>query len=89
MIARAGTGKPWLYQSILEAEEIVADWDRQKALFLQHLQGLASLESEHKAVLQSKSLVRYYFRNQFDAEQLQAFYKLKTLKEIEKKLEVK
>jgi tRNA-dihydrouridine synthase B len=86
MIARAGTGKPWLYQSILEAKGIVADWGRQKALFLQHLQGLASLEGEYKAVLQSKSLVRYYFPNQLDAEQMQAFYRLETLKDIEREL---
>ncbi|MBA3537521.1 MAG: tRNA-dihydrouridine synthase family protein [Tatlockia sp.] len=88
MIARAGTGKPWLYQSLLDAKEIFTDWDRQQTLFLQHLQGLASLEGEYKAVLQSKSLVRYYFPNQLDVNQLQAFYRLKTLKDIESELKV-
>lgn len=86
MIARAGTGKPWLYQSILEAKKFCVDWGRQKALFLQHLQGLASLEGEYKAVLQAKALVRYYFPNQLDVKLLQAFYKLETLKDIESAL---
>lgn len=86
MIARAGTGKPWLYQSLLEAKPFLADWKMIKALFMQHLQGLASLEGEFKAVLQSKSLVRYYFRNQFTAEALQVFYRLETLKDIENQL---
>ncbi|MBA2710692.1 MAG: tRNA-dihydrouridine synthase family protein [Tatlockia sp.] len=82
MIARAGTGKPWLYQSLLEENNFVTDWDWQSALFLEHLQGLASLEGEFKAVLQSKSLIRYYFRNQLNGETVQAFYKLTTLKDI-------
>ena len=53
---------------------------------MQHLQDLALLESEYKAVLQSKTLVRYYFRKQLDASQLQVFYRLNHLAEIEDKL---
>lgn len=86
MIARAGTGKPWLYESILEEKHFFRDWNRQLSLFMAHLQGLASLEGEFKAVLQSKSLIRYYFRNQLNDEGLQAFYKLATLKEIKNQL---
>jgi tRNA-dihydrouridine synthase B len=76
MISRAGTGKPWLYQSLLNNQRVNLDLTMQKNLFLQHLQGLASLENEYKALLQSKSLVRYYFRQQLTIEQTQAFYKL-------------
>lgn len=83
MIARAGTGKPWLYQSILAEKPFLSDWNQQFSLFMEHLQGLANLEGEFKAVLQSKSLIRYYFSKQLTEERLQAFYKLATLKDIE------
>lgn len=81
MIARAGTGKPWLYQSLLEEKEIRMDFDAQHALFMQHLRGLAGLESEFKAVLQARKLVRYYFPNQL---QLGDFYQLESLEQIAK-----
>ncbi|CDZ76008.1 putative tRNA-dihydrouridine synthase [Legionella massiliensis] len=83
MISRSGTGKPWLYQSLLDKREFRTDMEEQKALFLQHLLGLASLEGEFKAVLQSKSLIRYYFRQQLDSKQMQEFYKLDQLSAIE------
>ncbi|MBA2652306.1 MAG: tRNA-dihydrouridine synthase family protein [Tatlockia sp.] len=86
MISRAGTGKPWLYQSLLESKEFFGDVQRQLALFLQHLQGLASLENEFKAVLQSRSLLRYYFRHQLDSTLLQDLYKLERLGDIEHRL---
>lgn len=47
-----------------------------------HLEGLSRLENEHKAVLQSKSLVRYYFKKQLDEQQLQQFYQLDSLIDI-------
>lgn len=82
MIGRAGTGKPWLYQALLKPQRAALNSGRQKQLFMQHLEALASLESEHKALLQAKTLVRYYFKNQLDLAQLQNFYTLKSLKEI-------
>jgi len=85
MIARAGCGKPWLYQQLLlPKEQQIEILDNTKiACFIEHLEGLAVLESEHKAVLQSKSLVRYYFGRVLGELQLQDFYKFKSLKEIE------
>jgi len=85
MIARAGCGNPWLYQQLLSPEENQIEiLDETKInCFITHLEGLATLESEHKAVLQSKSLVRYYFGKSLTDQQLQDFYKLKNLKEIE------
>lgn len=53
---------------------------------MQHLLGLASLENEYKAILQSKSLFRYYFKHRVSQEQLQAFYRLETFPDIERTL---
>lgn len=83
MIARAGSGKPWLYQELLEQKQIELTLEDKISLFMHHLKGLADLESEFKAVLQSKSLIRYYFRNQLTGQQLEHFYTLSSLLEIE------
>ncbi|KTD31602.1 MULTISPECIES: tRNA dihydrouridine synthase [Legionella] len=83
MIARAGTGKPWLYQALLNDEPMQVNTAEQLRLFMQHLQGLALLENEHKALLQSKSLVRYYFKSQLSASHLQGFYQLDQFAQIE------
>jgi tRNA-dihydrouridine synthase len=86
MIARGGSGKPWLYQQLLSSDDSFSPVNSNIRLncFLTHLQGLAQLENEHQAVLQSKSLVRYYFRDIFTPQQLQDFYALSSLTEIEK-----
>ena len=83
MIARAGSGKPWLYQQLLTGSGNASDAERVN-YFIAHLQGLSRLENEHLAVLQSKALVRYYFKTDFNTEQLQIFYSLKSLVEIER-----
>ncbi len=83
MIARAGCGRPWLYQELLGQAQLEIGLDKKISLFMSHLEGLASLEDEFKAVLQSKSLVRYYFRNQLSMEQLQVFYEQRSLVDIE------
>lgn len=85
MIARAGSGNPWLYQQLLGAPgfvDNVTDVGRVNC-FMTHLHGLAQLESEHQAVLQSKSLVRYYFSDILENQQIQHFYTLDSLYEIE------
>ncbi|MDR3442082.1 MAG: tRNA-dihydrouridine synthase family protein [Legionella sp.] len=82
MIARAGSGQPWLYQELLEQRAVEVSLSAKKQLFMTHLQGLADLEDEYKAVLQSKSLVRYYFRTLFDAPLLHRFYQLSSLEHI-------
>lgn len=83
MISRAGTGKPWLYQQLLTGSGNAHEAERVH-YFIAHLQGLSRLENEHLAVLQSKALVRYYFKADLNTEQLQVFYGLKSLVEIEK-----
>lgn len=78
MISRAGTGKPWLYEELL-SERPIASLDLTKSLFLSHIQALAHLESEYQAVQQSKSLVKYYFRDSLSTEHLQEYYTLNSL----------
>ena len=86
MIGRAGTGKPWLFEELLSGESLHIEKSRIISFFIMHLEGLAALESEHQAVLQSKSLVNYYFRNALDPSFLQLFYGLSSLKQIEQAL---
>lgn len=86
MIARAATGRPWLYQELLTNQPIYIDHQQRSAIFMTHLQGLADLESEHQAVLQSKSLIRYYFGKQLDNAFLQNYYTLSSLASIERSL---
>ncbi|ASQ47356.1 tRNA dihydrouridine synthase [Legionella clemsonensis] len=83
MVSRAGTGQPWLYKNLLHDLQITVDDEWHKALYMQHLLGLARLENDYKAMLQSKSLFRYYFKNRVTQQQLQAFYRLETLFDIE------
>lgn len=85
MISREGCGNPWLYQQLFNAHqaELIIDNPLRLACFMTHLQGLAELENEYQAVLQSKALVRYYFRNILSAEQLRVFYNLSSLAQIE------
>lgn len=82
MISRAGSGKPWLYQELLEKRGVSVSLMEKFDLFMTHLQGLAVLEDEYRAVLQSKSLVRYYFGMLIDASLLNRFYQLDSLEKI-------
>lgn len=83
MIARAGSGHPWLYQDLLGGHTVPVSYTEKIDLFMAHLHGLASLEDEYKAVLQSKSLVRYYFGKLFNAPTLNHFYQLNSLAMLE------
>lgn len=82
MIARAGSGKPWLYQHLLAKKPAVISMQQKKDLFLEHIEGLATLEEAHQAILQSKSLIRYYFGDLLHQEQLQTYYTLSSLQQI-------
>jgi tRNA-dihydrouridine synthase B len=85
MISRAGCGNPWLFQQLLSAHqgELKVNNELRLACFITHLQGLSKLECERRAVMQSKALVRYYFRNILGTEQLQSFYTLQSLLQTE------
>lgn len=84
MISRAGSGKPWLYQQLLEGRDRPVSYPDRVNYFMRHLRGLMHLENELQAVLQSKTLVRYYFKTIINTEQLQFFYGLTSLAAIEK-----
>lgn len=86
MISRASTGKPWLFQELLTNTVIHMDNARRIKIFMTHLYGLSELENECKAVLQSKSLVHYYFKHQFGPDFFQMFYQLIRLQDIESAL---
>ena len=72
MISRAGTGKPWLYQALLDREGTFCapGFEARVGYFITHIQGLAKLESEYQAILQSKSLLRYYFKEELSGHRL-------------------
>ncbi|HHF7373969.1 tRNA dihydrouridine synthase [Legionella bozemanae] len=82
MISRAGSGKPWLYQELLQQERVVVRLTEKINLFMNHLHELAILEDEYKSILQSKSLVRYYFGKLLDASLLNRFYQVDSLDKI-------
>lgn len=83
MISRASTGNPWLFQQLVYINSpLVISHAERVDRFIQHIEDLAALDTEHQAVLQSKSLVRYYFKSALDVEQLSEFYKLKSIAEI-------
>ncbi|MDX1836348.1 tRNA-dihydrouridine synthase family protein [Legionella taurinensis] len=82
MISRAGTGKPWLYQQLLQQPTLRADTEQASELFLLHLTYLSEQDTEYQAVLQSKSLIRYYFKNRLTPSDLSSFYALTSLAAI-------
>ncbi len=66
MIGRASVGRPWIFQELLAAMrgEVYAlpSIAKMGALFLKHIEGLRDLENEKLAVLQARSLSKYYLR---------------------------
>jgi tRNA-dihydrouridine synthase B len=82
MISRAGVGKPWLFQSLLGELNAPISLPQVVDLFMTHLEGLASLEGEYKALLQSRHLVRYYFRSLRQESFLSNFYKATSLQDV-------
>ncbi|MFC3909805.1 tRNA dihydrouridine synthase [Legionella dresdenensis] len=82
MISRAGTGKPWLYAQLLNNTHNAVSLQELGELFLTHLQNLQQLESEHQAVLQSRSLFRYYFKSYCDEQVFARFCRANNMIEI-------
>lgn len=81
MIARAGTGKPWLYQHLLNQEKQSVSLQQHLQLFFEHILGLANLDGEFAALLQSRSLLRYYFHDRLSAAFLRDYYLVANLDE--------
>lgn len=82
MVGRAGTGKPWLFEDLLHGKDRLVSMEKHIALFLQHIQGLALLENEYKAILQSKSLLRYYFKERLNKEAIAQAMQAQSLQDL-------
>lgn len=82
MIARAGTGKPWLYQELLSQKPVVTSLETRIYRFMDHIRQLAALEHEYQALMQSRTLVRYYFRADRRPEFLEPFYAIECIDDI-------
>ena len=82
MISRAGVGKPWLYQSLLEKRMPEINFADVVHLFLKHIQASAILENEWKACMQARKLAKYYFRDWLKEAQWQKLYSFFQLNEI-------
>ncbi len=83
MIARASVGQPWLFEQIHQELQgnafIPPTLTEIGEIFLSHVRGLIELENEKSALLQSRSLGKYYARNYFDRIAfLQAMSQVKT-----------
>jgi len=75
MIARASVGKPWLF-SQLQAESAAKPFVQPSlsqvgAVFIEHIQALAELETAYLAVLQARKLAKYYAGGLFESSLLQ------------------
>ena len=70
MIARASVGQPWLFEKIYQ--ELQGNVFKEPSLkdigeiFLEHVEGLIELEGEKIALLQARSLGKYYVREHFN-----------------------
>lgn len=85
MLARAGCGQPWLYDSLLTGvpSHQLITLQKLTSLFKQHVYALAALESERQAILQSQSLIRYYFKQSLSCEQLEQFRKIQHVNQLD------
>jgi nifR3 family TIM-barrel protein len=83
MIGRAGCGKPWLYQQLLTDDGGDDSYTARVRYLMMHIDGLSRLESSAQAVLQSKSLARYYFKGLFQHPQWLEFYALNSIPAIQ------
>ena len=87
MIARAGCGQPWLFQHLLSPKKnTIISIQQRTELFIMHLEGLAKLENEFKALLQARSLIKYYFRPYREQIDFKCFYKLQRINELQQYL---
>lgn len=89
MIARASVGQPWLFEQIHQELQgnvfIPPTLAEIGEIFLKHVRGLIELENEKSALLQSRSLGKYYARDYFDRLAfLQAMGQVKTYNALTK-----
>lgn len=89
MIARASVGQPWLFKKI-QSELAGKTFSLPsifeiKQLFLQHVQGLVSLDGERNAIFQSRKLGKYYARTlENKVDFLKVLYEIDTVLAFER-----
>jgi tRNA-dihydrouridine synthase B len=81
MISKGSIGRPWLFaqlQSEFKGELFsIPDALAERQIFLKHVQGLAELDGEHRALLQARGLVEYYSRVDLERINLSSMVALK------------
>ena len=86
MISRKGTGNPWLYEKLMAEDRgevyMNPSFEKIKNLFLEHLDGLATLENEWVALLQSRKLLKYYFPDKITENDFSRYCTFTTQKEV-------
>ena len=85
MIARGGTGKPWLYQELTQGKMDIP-LSLKLDIFMQHIEELAVLENEFKALLQSRRLLKYYLGEKLSQQQITSLYECQTILQLQKDL---
>jgi tRNA-dihydrouridine synthase B len=73
MIARASMGQPWLFAELLAHYQqqpfVKPTADRIGEVFINHVERLATLDSERRAVLEARKMGKYYSRNAIPSSQ--------------------
>jgi len=86
MISRASLGQPWIFAQLESEASGEAFASPPLALvsqiFIDHIRLLATLEGEHRAVLQARSLAKYYFRAAENSGILQSITQSSTLMDL-------
>jgi tRNA-dihydrouridine synthase B len=62
MIARATVGQPWLFAELSDPDFIKPSGPEILAVFIDHMNRLADLDTEYRALLQARKIVKYYLR---------------------------
>lgn len=82
MISRAGCGKPWLYQELLSPTYLAPSIEKRIELFMLHLEKLSTLETEFKALLQARTLMRFYFKEFRESLIFEELFQSTSIKEL-------
>jgi nifR3 family TIM-barrel protein len=86
MIGRAGTGKPWLYQQLLSGVTCQPSFGKRVELLIEQLEHIALIDGEPSALLQARSLVRYFFKVERANIPLEHLYQCNTLTKLHQHL---
>lgn len=63
MIARASMGQPWIFSELIEQNFTKPSAKVIGEIFIDHIERLAKLDSDYRAVLQARKMGKYYSRN--------------------------